>query len=447
MTEIPPEQEDEPGVASDSRMATVADGFRVSDDLDPDVPAAATPPGPPVAEAFVSADAEVGQLIFDAHEPSKVTSTVTLPRNGFISGLVTAGVLIIVLFFLWRSAGTNDAFSTPPGDRDAEAGDANSTPAGTDPERRGGELEVLERRIGELEAELVGMQPPALAGSAMRRIVVPADARFVSLGNQGLAVIGPFGGYAAVDPATNAVTAATKAASGATRVMRTPSAVWITNYSDDQIVRVDAVANAVVSVFDFPAPDGVAKLGDTLVVASSDDMFVAQVDPASGQILNEVDVPGNPGDVWISVDERWIWVGLVDTGEVVKIDSETFVVIDRVTVGAGPVDLYGDAGVLWVTNNIEQTVVGIDMETGAVRSSFFVGGSPTASAVYRDDLWVSVTSAGELLRLDRVTGTVLSRTPLGSTSRGGPMGMAVGSGSLWIAMQGERSVVRITLDD
>ena len=80
----------------------------------------------------------------------------------------------------------------------------------------------------------------------MRRVVVAADASFVSVGSESVAVIGPFGGYAAIDPATNAVTAAGQVASGATRVLRTSAAVWITNYADSQIVRIDPITSTVV---------------------------------------------------------------------------------------------------------------------------------------------------------------------------------------------------------
>ncbi|MDG1878737.1 MAG: hypothetical protein P8I99_15120 [Acidimicrobiales bacterium] len=419
---------------------------------------------PETANAPRRAEFEVGQLIPDDPEPSiaaaalglgAAPNTVTVSRRALMVGAGVAGLVIVVLFFLWRSAGGDDDSTAASGDDTAEMADRDadadeSSAAGVDDagvSATEDELAVLGGRIGELEAELAAMRPPALAGSAMRRIVVATDASFVSLGNQGLAVIGPFGGYAAVDPATNAVTATAQVASGATRVMRTESAVWITNATGNQIVRVDAVANAVRSVFDFPSPDGIAKLGPTLVVASFDGGFVAQVDPANGEVLNELDVLGEPGDVWVNDSEDWIWVALVDSGEVVKIDAETLEIADRVTVGAGPSGLTGDDGILWVANDIEGTVVGVDMDSVEVVASIAVGDSPTAAAIYENDLWVSVTGAGELVQIDRETGEVITRTPLGSSNRGGPGGMTAGSGSLWVAMQGERSVVRITIGE
>ena len=471
-------------VIPEPQMATVADAAWAPDEADQaDEPAAAADAASPpaIADAPDVAVPEVGQLIPDDPEPAVAAAptvttmpepegqstagslppaapaadTVTLPRNVVMIGAGVAAALIVALFFLWRSAGGDDGSTAAPSDDSAEVAESDTTAdvADTDAVEAvdvtalENEISSLGGRVGELEAELAAVPPPALAGSAMRRIVVAADASFVSLGNQGLAVVGPFGGYAAVDPATNSVTATAQVATGATRVMRTASAVWITNYADSQIVRVDAVANTVLSVFEFPGPDGIAKLGGTLVVASFDGGFLAQVDPASGDILNQLDVLGKPSDVWVDGDERWIWVALFDTGEVVKVDAETFEVAGRVTVGAGPVGLTGEAGVLWVANNTEGTAVSVDMESVEVLSSVAVGEGPTSTAIYEGDLWVSITDAGEVVQVDRETGEIISRTPVGSSNRGGPTGMTVGAGSLWVAMQGERSVVRITLGE
>ena len=94
-------------------------------------------------------------------------------------------------------------------------------------------------------------------------------------------------------------------------------------------------------------------------------------------------------------------------------------------------------------NHLEGTVE-VDLATETVTPNFSAGVGPTAALVFDDALWVTVTDAGELLELDAETGEAISRTPLGTSNRGGPTGLAIGDGSLWVAMQGERSVVRIT---
>lgn len=383
---------------------------------------------------------------------------LTVPRVPFLVGAGGAALAIVVLFALWQRAGDPSPVPTVSADRETLGLPADDAAVAADPEPTSPigvvdarivgletTIDENETTIAALQAELAAAAPPALRGDEMRRIVVAADASFVSVGSASVAVIGPFGGYAAIDPATNAVTIAGQVASGATRVLRTNAAVWITNYADNEIVRIDRTTGTAVIKLDFPGPDGLAKLGDTLVVASFDDGFVAQVDPAEEVISRQVEVGGAPTDVFVTADERSIWVALSDTGEIVRIDAASFEVRSRVTVGSGPIGLDAAGGVLWIVNHAEGTVVGVDLASEKVVANYPVGPGPTAATVFNGSLWVTVTDAGELLELDPATGETITRTPLGTSNRGGPTGLAVGDGSLWVAMQGERSVVRITL--
>ncbi len=396
-----------------------------------------------------------------ASSPSAARSAgdqITLPRKVALAAAGAAAAVIVALFVLWQSAGGDagtvmvgttvdaDAEEVPGSDGESPPADGEMGDAVPSVEVAALEAEIASQAaaIASLEDELADIPPPAIDGADMRRIVVAADASFVSVGNEGVAVIGPFGGYAAIDPATNAVTATSQVASGATRVMRTKAAVWITNYADNQIVRIDPIASAVLSTFEFAGPDGLAKLGPSLVVASSAGQFVAQVEPATGEILNQVDVGGTPTDVLVMPDEASLWVALFDTGEVVRIDTASFSVTDRVRVGDGPFGLSLDDQTLWVVNRLEGTVAAVDTASASVALTFPVGAGPTAAVVYEDDLWVTVTESGDLLQLQPETGQIITRTPLGTSRGGGPAGVAVGSGSLWVAMQGERSVVRVT---
>jgi len=383
---------------------------------------------------------------------------ITLPRGPFFVGVGAMVLLAVGLFVLWQGAAGDDearedeAVGSATGNEavDAETDDdrgvTESATAVTPEAVAELEAALVEAQADQLslEAQLAALPPPAIRGDEMRRVVVAADASFVSVGSQSVAVIGPFGGYAAIDPATNAITATAQVASGATRVLRTNAAVWITNYADDEIVRIDPIASTVRASIAFPEPDGLAKLGGTLVVASHDGGFVAQVDPSDEAVVRQVDVGGQPTEVLVTEDEGAIWAALYDTGELVRIDALTFEVTNRLTVGSGPVGISAAGDRLWVVNHLEGTVVGVDLATETVTSNFSVGAGPTAALVFDDALWVTVTDAGELLELDVETGEAISRTPLGTSNRGGPTGLAIGDGSLWVAMQGERSVVRIT---
>ena len=116
----------------------------------------------------------------------------------------------------------------------------------------------------------------------------------------------------------------------------------------------------------------------------------------------------------------------------------------QLRVGDGPVGLSLDDGTLWVVNHQEGTVAAVNTGDATVDRTFPVGEGPTASVTFQGDLWVTITDGGDLVQLDSASGEILPRTPLGTSNRGGPTGLAVGNGSLWVAMQGERSVVRVT---
>ncbi|MEM9520931.1 MAG: PQQ-binding-like beta-propeller repeat protein [Actinomycetota bacterium] len=389
---------------------------------------------------------------------------IVLPRQPFLIGAGIAALLLVLLFVLWRTAGDGDSApvaapltsTTEPAVQDDAA--VEPAPSGVPDEVVAEMTEAAESRIADLEsqlgeqaaavadleAELAAVPPTALRGAELRRVVVAADATALSVGEEGIAVIGPFGGYASIDPATTTVTASSQIGTAATRVLRTASAVWVTNYTDSELIRVDFTTNEVLARFAFPSPDGLDKLGGTLVIASHDGGFVAQVDAGPGTISRQVDVGGQPSDVIVTPDEAAIWVALFDTGEVIRIDAASFEITSRLAVGAGPVGLTLVDNTLWVANHEEGTVVAVDTASEAVVSRFSVGAGPSESVIFQGSLWVTATDAGELVQLDPSSGEVITRTPLGSSNLGGPTGLAIGSDSLWVAMQGERSVVRVT---
>ncbi len=418
-------------------------------------------------------DARVPVLAAPADAAASVPAeTITLPRKTFLVGL---GILLgaVALFgLLWQTSGGDgggDESAAPPvgddvprvvedldGDDGAPAEDDVSVdevddggtpvPAGTDGLAE--DLAAARAEIAGLEAavaELEDRPPPALDGSMLRRIVVGADAKFVSALPESVAVVGAFGGLSLIDPDSNRVVANGNVANAATRVLRTSSFVWLTNYADNQLLRVDPATNTVAAVFPFEGPDGIDKLDNTLVVASFDGQFVARVDPNTGQILRQVDVGGKPTAV-ISHSNHGLWAAVFDTGEIVQIDPETFEILQRVVVGQGPVGISADPSFLWVSNHDEGTVAKVDPGSGEVMLTVEVGNGPTETAVGAGSVWVTVTDDGAVVEVDDDDGQILSRTPLGGANAGGgPTGISFAESTLWIAMQGEQSVVRIDL--
>jgi streptogramin lyase len=417
-----------------------------------DPPQAAPPAVPPVSPSSTTSTASTADK-----------DTVTLPRTPFLVGL---GILIVALVsfaLLWQSAGDDadaDApapvVAAPPSTQPVDTAPVRVDPppvidtSATDAEIAGlnSDLNASRDEVADLRSvvdELQSRPAPALPGDRLRRIFVGSDARFVSSQPESVAVVGAFGGLALINPATNTVVANGNVANAATRVMRTPTSVWLTNYADNQLLRIDPGTNTVAATIPFPGPDGIEKDGDTLVVASFDGEFVARVLPNTGEAVQRVDVGGNPTAI-LSHPDHGLWAAVVDTGEIVQIDRDSFEILQRVVVGAGPEGLGFDSKYLWVANNAEGTIAKVDPVAGEVVMTVVVGDGPTDLVSVDGSVWVTLTDEGSLVQVDADTGEIITRTPLGGTSAGGgPTGIAYGNAAIWVAMQGEQSVVRIDL--
>lgn len=391
--------------------------------------------------------------------PPDNSGKLVLSKKIFGIGMLVIAIVIAGLAFMWVTSGDDVANTAPalPTATDVAPSDSTSADGGpTVPEDSdqpgesdtadgdGAAIEALQAEVDALKTAIAAIPAPALPGSSLQRIVVSAEASFVSASDTSVAVVGPFGNYANIDPATNAVTAAGQVAAGATRVIRTPTSVWLTNYHDGQLIWVDPVTNAVNQIFDFPGPDGLAKDGKSLIVSSFDDGFVARFDPGVGKAIEQVGVGGSPTAVAVD-GQGGIWATVFDTGELVRIDPSTFTVTDRIPVGAGPVGLAISEGTVWVSNNQEGTVVEVSIAERKVVTTLGVGLGPTELLVVGDSVWVAVTDAGDLVQIGISDSLIVTRTPLGGVLRsGGPTGISFGAGSIWVAIEGEQSVVRIT---
>jgi len=395
-------------------------------------PAAAPRQQPPTAPA-------------PSNEGTVAISKTTLAIIGSV-----AAVIIAALVFLWQTSGSDGSSAEPVNPEPtpttvAEAtGDTEATTTAAPTTTIANTVDGLTAQLEEARAALAAAPAPALPGASLQRVVVSAEASFVSASDGSVAVVGPFGNFANIDPSTNAVVAAGQVAPGATRVIRTPSSVWITDYHDSKLIWLNPATNVVRQTFDFPGPDGLAKDGKSLVISSFDNHVVTRFDPAVGKVVEQVDVGGNPTAVAVG-PQGGIWAAVFDTGELVRIDPATFTITDRIPVGSGPVGIALSQGTVWVANHDEGTVAQVSMAERTVVSTIPVGAGPTELLVDSGSLWVTSTDAGDLLQIDVATGNLVTRTPLGGVARGGgPTGISAGAGSIWVAIEGEQSVVRIT---
>ena len=218
------------------------------------------------------------------------------------------------------------------------------------------------------------------------------------------------GAVARINPKTNRLSRLIQVEDAAC-VAVARSGVWITSPNRGIVTRIDPATSEIVAEIDVGAfPQGIAVGFGAIWVASSDppegvDGSVSRIDPKSNEVLLSIPVDNLPE--YVAVGEDGVWVTAND-GTVKLIEPSTNQLIDppaRVADGGRTVVTVG-GGFVWATAIIGPDVIGsvsqIDPETSEiVGDPVPVGENPLGMAFGFDSLWVANYSDG----------TVTSYTP------------------------------------
>lgn len=233
-----------------------------------------------------------------------------------------------------------------------------------------------------------------------------------------------------------------------------PTGVWVTNWWDNTLSRINPATNTVLSVvpIDFTATQGPEAIGSgagSLWVTAFDydanfdplPGVVKRINPATGATLATIPVGAEPHD--IDVSPGAVWVVNADSGSVMRIDPATNQVVatiqipdaSGVTVGLGAVWVVGATGQVTridpATNQIVTTI-----PTQTTGGSIATG----SGAVWVTNPGTEGQADGSLSRIDPATNQVVANTLLGSH----PDGLVVSGTNVWIGMYGEPTVVRVS---
>jgi YVTN family beta-propeller protein len=168
------------------------------------------------------------------------------------------------------------------------------------------------------------------------------------------------------------------------------------------------------------------------------------IEPDSGDVIDVVAVGTRPGP--IAAGGGSIWVGNLDDRTVTRIDSRERRVLQNITLDRRtPTGLAFGFGSLWVAHGLRGEVSRINPQFNDVSPPIEVAdtgfGSPGGSvAVGLGSVWV-VFGDSTFGRIDPRAGRVLESTRAGSL----PTGVAVASGSVWVANSGDSTVERYAL--
>ena len=249
--------------------------------------------------------------------------------------------------------------------------------------------------------------------------------------------------------------------------------VWVTNYNDGTVSRIDPVTHAVVPIQVESTPTGIAVGADAVWVTNSYSGTVSRIDPADDSVVATIPVGNGPtgvavgdGSVWVAnssdgtlsqinplsdnattiplggatdvaVGGSAVWVSDEANGRVLRVDPQTNRVTGSINVGTGPSAITVGFGSVWVTNSLDGTISRINPQTNKVTAVLQVGSGPNAIAAGAGGVWVANELGGTVVRIDPATNAPARPITVGNS----PRGLAVADGLVWVSA--EASVTRV----
>jgi streptogramin lyase len=137
--------------------------------------------------------------------------------------------------------------------------------------------------------------------------------------------------------------------------------------------------------------------GDVWVSTYSDAELI-RIDPEKNEVVGKkIKVGAEP--CGIAFAEGYVWVDGYGTDMLERVDPERGKVTRRIPVGSDPWDVGYADGTVWVTNNVDGTVTRHDPETGKLVATIETGGSPANITAASGSVWVGSTSGTEIFRI------------------------------------------------
>jgi outer membrane protein assembly factor BamB len=212
-----------------------------------------------------------------------------------------------------------------------------------------------------------------------------------------------------IDPRTNEVVRSYPMPNGPCGMVAVGDLLWIQS-SNGTLVRFDARRGREVDrlrigggVFGLVSvPSGLWGLQQ----GSND---VVQLDPSSGDVIARV--PVEPPLVGIAAEGDRIWT-VSGREAVVRIDPRSHRIVDRIVIERfEPEGITIDGPTLWVSSSFEGTLVRVDTRTGKVRDRIPTDGPLFGGIMLGGSYWATGNN-GTLYRLDGETGEVLEQREL-----------------------------------
>ncbi len=227
-----------------------------------------------------------------------------------------------------------------------------------------------------------------------------------------------------------------------------PDAVWVAT-AEGAVGRVNPERNRRGRLIEVDDAACVAADEDAVWVTSPNRGIVTRIDPATNEVVAEIEVAGFPEGVVSAFGS--VWVASPDppdgvNGVVSRIDPSTNAVVLAIPVDNLPEYLATGEGGVWVTSN-DGTVKLIEPSSDQLLDppARVADGGQTSIAVGGGYVWASAITGsdvvGSVWRIDPETNEVVGDPILVGAS---PVGLAFGDDALWVANAGDGTVTIYT---
>jgi len=193
------------------------------------------------------------------------------------------------------------------------------------------------------------------------------------------------------------------------------------------------------------SPEGLTWDGEYLWNADEDDAVIRKLEAGTGDVISTIDVDHPPEGLAWDPEGPYLWYCSERDDVICKLDPETGDVLDSFSPPAGDPDgLAWDGENLWNSDDGQAEIYKIDPETGDVLKSFSSpGNDPDGLAFDRyGRLWCCDGGGYRFTRLDTKGNVICGwSSPEGVVS---PSGLGWGQGALWMSMDSDSEIWKIT---
>jgi YVTN family beta-propeller protein len=278
-----------------------------------------------------------------------------------------------------------------------------------------------------------------LAGSAVVALALAAAVIASSGGGARRLSLIAADSVGAISPARDEISAVVPVGSSPSDIAAGEGAVWLTNYNDATVSRIDPATHAVQTIPVDSTPSAIAVGAGAVWVANTFSGTVSRIepDPTVERIVQTIPVGNGPSGVAVGYGS--VWVTNSSDGTLTRIDAVSGKVKHTIGLGGGATDVAAGLKAVWVSDEANGRVLRVDPQTDQVSAIVNVGAGPMAITVGDGSVWVANSLDANVSRINPQTNHIAATIPVGD----GPNAIAAGAGAVWVANEFGGSVSRI----